>query len=126
MNDVVLVGEIDPDAELDRLASHYRSAGGSGIRLLNRLGGSAESLLEQLPGSVRDGLTGATEQALWLAVRAADGSRRAVPDQKPWVNTAISTTMGAAGGAGGHTRARAPRPHGGIPRWPDLLWPAKL
>ena len=48
MNDVVLVGEIDPDAELDRLASHYRSAGGSGIRLLNRLGGSAESLLEQL------------------------------------------------------------------------------
>ncbi|WP_170529241.1 EcsC family protein [Ruegeria arenilitoris] len=105
MNDVILVGEIDPDAELDRLASHYRSAGGSGIRLLNRLGGSAESLLEQLPSSVRDGLTGATEQALWVAVRAADGSRRAVPDQKPWVNTAISTTMGAAGGAGGLTTA---------------------
>lgn len=105
MNDVVLVGEIDPDAELDRLASHYRSAGGSGIRLLNRLGGSAESLLEQLPGAVRDGLAGAAEQALWLAVRAADGSRRAVPDQRPWVNTAISTTMGAAGGAGGLTTA---------------------
>ena len=105
MHDVVHVANIDPDAELDRLAAHYRNAGGTGVRFLNRLGGSAESLLDQLPASVRDGLTGATEQALWAAIRAADGSRRAIPDQEPWVNTAVSTTMGAAGGFGGLTTA---------------------
>ncbi|WP_050603212.1 EcsC family protein [Ruegeria sp. 6PALISEP08] len=101
MQNVVLVENVDTDAELDRLADHYRSAGGAGVKLLNKLGGSAESLLEKLPEPVRHGLTGATEQALWLAMHAAQGSRRAVPDQQPWVNTAVTTAMGAAGGLGG-------------------------
>lgn len=105
MQDVVLVEDINAEAELDRLAAHYRSAGGAGIKLLNSLGGSAESLLDQLPAPVRDGLTGATERALWFAMHAAEGSRRAVPDQQPWVNTAISTAMGAAGGMGGMSTA---------------------
>ncbi len=105
MQDMVLVEEVDAEAELDRLAQHYRTAGGAGVKLLNRLGGSAESLLEQLPEPVRQGLTGATEQALWIAMHAAQGSRRAVPDQKPWVNTAVTTAMGAAGGLGGVSTA---------------------
>ncbi|MDA7966597.1 EcsC family protein [Ruegeria sp.] len=105
MHDVVLVEKIDPEAELDRLATHYNAAGGAGIKLLNRLGGSAESLLEQLPEPVRQGLTGATEQALWVAMHAAQSSRRAVPDQPPWVNTAVTTAMGAAGGLGGVSTA---------------------
>lgn len=105
MQDVVLIDKVDPEAELDRLADHYRSAGGAGVKLLNRLGGSAESLLDQLPDPVRLGLTDATEQALRAAMVAAQGSRRAVPDQQPWVNTAIATAMGAAGGAGGLSTA---------------------
>ncbi|WP_299639357.1 EcsC family protein [uncultured Ruegeria sp.] len=105
MQNVVLVENVDTEAELDRLADHYRSAGGVGVKLLNKLGGSAESLLEQLPEPVRNGLTGATEQALWLAMHAAQGSRRAVPDQQPWVNTAVTTAMGAAGGLGGISTA---------------------
>ncbi|NOE18783.1 EcsC family protein [Ruegeria atlantica] len=105
MQNVVLVENVDTEAELDRLADHYRSAGGAGVKLLNKLGGSAESLLGQLPEPVRNGLTGATEQALWLAMHAAEGSRRAVPDQQPWVNTAVTTAMGAAGGLGGVSTA---------------------
>jgi hypothetical protein len=105
MHDMVLVEKVDAEAELDRLADHYRSAGGTGVKLLNKLGGSAESLLDQLPDSVRQGLTGATEHALWAAIHAAQGSRRAVPDQKPWVNTAVATAMGAAGGLGGVSTA---------------------
>ncbi len=105
MQDVVVIGKVDPEAELDRLGQMYRSAGGAGVNLLNRLGGSAESLLEQLPKSVRIGLGQATEQALWLAMHAAQGSRRAIPDQKPWVNTALTTAMGAAGGLGGVSTA---------------------
>lgn len=105
MQDVVLVEKLDAEAELDRLAKHYRSAGGPGVKLLNSLGGSAESLLDQLPDPIRQGLTGATEQALWVAMHAAEGSRRAVPDQQPWVNTALTTAMGAAGGLGGMSTA---------------------
>ncbi|WP_170782845.1 EcsC family protein [Ruegeria lacuscaerulensis] len=101
MQNVVLVEKLDAEAELDRLAGYYRSAGGPGVRLLNSLGGSAETLLDQLPPSLREALTGATEQALWVAMHAAEGSRRAVPDQRPWVNTAVTTAMGAAGGVGG-------------------------
>ncbi|SLN75026.1 EcsC family protein [Ruegeria meonggei] len=105
MQDVVLVEKLDAEAELDRLAKYYRSAGGPGVKLLNSLGGSAETLLDQLPDPVRQGLTGATEQALWFAMHAAEGSRRAVPDQQPWVNTALTTAMGAAGGLGGMSTA---------------------
>ncbi len=105
MHNIVRVETPDIEAELDRLADQYSRAGGAGVQILNRLGGSAETLLGQLPTSLRDGLAGAVEQALWLAIRAADGSRRAVPDQDPAINTAIATAMGVAGGAGGLTTA---------------------
>ncbi|MBY6139384.1 EcsC family protein [Leisingera daeponensis] len=89
------------EAELDALAQRYRAAGGFGVDLLNRLGGSGESLLERLPAPVRAGLTGATETALRIAMKGASHSRRVVPDQKPGVDRMVSAAMGAAGGAAG-------------------------
>ncbi|MBO9451518.1 EcsC family protein [Tropicibacter sp. R16_0] len=101
MHDIITRPPLDTDTELDRIAKHYRSAGGTGVQMLNALGGKAEGLLDQLPANVRDGLTEATERALRLSVQAAQGTRRAVPDQKEWVNTAVTTALGAAGGFGG-------------------------
>lgn len=91
----------DVEAELAALAKRYKAASGPGLKLLNTVGGQAENLLDRLPDPVRAGLGGATEQALALAMQAAVRSRRAVPDQKPGVNRAVSAAMGAAGGLGG-------------------------
>lgn len=101
MEDVVVLAPVDAEAELDRLAARYVAAGGPGLRLLTALGTSAEGLLDRLPPPLRGGLEAATERALGLSMRAAQGSRRAVPDQAAWVNTAVTTAMGAAGGFAG-------------------------
>ncbi|MEP5730638.1 MAG: EcsC family protein [Sulfitobacter sp.] len=101
---------IDVEAELDALAQRYRAAGGVGISVLNLIGGSAESLLDQLPDTVRDRLETATIAALNQAMRAAHSSRNVVPDQKSWLNQAVSSAMGAAGGAGGLPTALAELP----------------
>lgn len=101
MDDVVTIAPVDRDAELDRLAARYRAASGIGMRLLNGLGGQAEGLLDKLPTGVRDGLNKGTERALVVALEAAERSRHRVPDQPKWINTALTTAMGAAGGFGG-------------------------
>jgi hypothetical protein len=101
MTDITTLTPVYTDAELDRLAARYRNAAGLGVQLLTMIGGKAEQLLDRLPPAVRDKLETATEQALKLAMRAANTSRKAVPDQTPWMNTAVSTAMGAAGGFGG-------------------------
>ena len=101
---------IDVDAELDKIARRYKSAGGVGINVLNLIGGSAESLLDQLPDTVRRNLETATVAALNQAMRAAHSSRSVVPDQKSWLNQAVSAAMGAAGGAGGLPTALAELP----------------
>ncbi|MFV0514518.1 MAG: EcsC family protein [Jhaorihella sp.] len=101
MDDVVTVAPVDPEAELDRLAERYRAAGGIGVQMMNMLGGKAEGLLDRLPVQIRDGLEVSTERALKLSMKAAQGTRHAVPDQSEWVNTAVTTAMGAAGGLGG-------------------------
>lgn len=101
MHDIITRPPLNTDMELDRIAKHYRSAGGTGVQMLNALGGKAEGLLDQLPNNVREGLNEATERALRVSVKAAQGSRRAVPDQNEWVNAAVTTAMGAAGGFGG-------------------------
>ncbi|MDU9002244.1 EcsC family protein [Sedimentitalea todarodis] len=101
MPDIEIVEAVDVEAELDRLAAQYRAAGGIGVRMLNMLGGKAESLIDRLPASVRENLGDATQRALTLAMYAAQSTRTTVPDQKPWVNTAVTTAMGAAGGFGG-------------------------
>jgi hypothetical protein len=101
MDDIVIVGPVDSAAELERLAARYRAAGGIGMRLLNAVGGQAEGLLDKLPKGVRAGLNRGTERALVVAMDAAGRSRERVPDQPTWVNTALTTAMGAAGGFGG-------------------------
>lgn len=101
MADIEIVETVDVEAELDRLAAQYRAAGGIGVRMLNLLGGKAESLIDRLPATVREHLGDATQRALTLAMHTAQSTRTAVPDQKSWVNTAATTAMGAAGGFGG-------------------------
>lgn len=101
MSDIIQVAPVDAEAELDLLARRYRAASGPGLRLLNAAGARAETLLDKLPTSVRDNLVGATEAALALSMKGAVASRAAVPDQKPWVNTAVASALGAAGGFGG-------------------------
>jgi hypothetical protein len=59
---------------------------------------------------VRGNLEKATVAALNQAMRAAHSSRAVVPDQKSWLNQAVTTAMGAAGGAGGLPTALAELP----------------
>ena len=102
--------DLDLSTELDALARRYRGASGAGVQLLNLIGGQTESLLDKLPDGVRTALSGQTEAALRTALKAAQGSRRAVPDQPGWLNTAVTTAMGAAGGMGGLPTALAELP----------------
>lgn len=108
--ETTLPAVIDVEAELDRIAHRYKNAGGVGINVLNLIGGSAESLIDQLPDGVRQNLETATIAALNQAMRAAHSSRQMVPDQKSWLNQVVSTAMGAAGGAGGLPTALAELP----------------
>jgi hypothetical protein len=101
---------VDVETELDRLAQRYARAGGMGIQVLNLIGGRAESLLDRLPAPIRDRLGEGTEAALHWAMRAAQGSRGLVGDQPGWMNTAVTTAMGAAGGFGGLPSAMAELP----------------
>lgn len=101
MSDIIQVEPVDTEAELDRLAQRYRAASGPALRLLNLAGSRAESLIDRLPAGIRDNLVEATDAALRLSMRAANGSRAALPDQKAWVNTAMASALGAAGGFGG-------------------------
>ncbi|MFZ5961896.1 EcsC family protein [Thalassococcus sp. BH17M4-6] len=101
---------IDIDGELTELARRHRAAGGVGLQVLNFVGGQAENLLERLPDGAKNRLEEATERALQVALRAAAQSRGVVPDQKSWLNTAMTTAMGAVGGAGGLPTALAELP----------------
>ena len=95
-----LPSTIDVEARLDQIAKRYKSAGGVGINVLNVIGGSAEGLIDKLPSPVRRNLESATVKALGQAMKAATSTRSMVPDQKSWLNQAVSAAMGAAGGAG--------------------------
>jgi hypothetical protein len=101
---------VDVEARLDALAARYKRAGGYGIEILNLIGGQAENLLDRLPAPIRGGLEKATERALEHAVKAAHDSRSIVPDQKGWLNSAVSAAMGAVGGMGGLPTALAELP----------------
>ncbi|GFE51540.1 hypothetical protein So717_32930 [Roseobacter cerasinus] len=110
MSGITQIVPVDVDRELDALARRYRRAGNGAIDVLNLVGGRAEGLLERLPRSVRSSLQGATRRALEQAMKVAHGSRGVIPDQKGWLNTAVGTAMGAAGGAGGLPTALAELP----------------
>lgn len=101
MDDIVIIEAPNVEDELDKLAQRYRNASGLGVRALSLLGGKAENLLDVIPAEARSRLDSVTETALNAAMETAQGSRRVVPDQKEWVNTAATTAMGAAGGFGG-------------------------
>ncbi|WP_102108750.1 EcsC family protein [Oceaniglobus roseus] len=95
---------------LEALVRRFRSADGIGMQVLGLVGGQAENLLERLPMAVRQRLDGATRAALEVAFDAAHRSRRSVADRPDWLNTAVTTAMGAAGGAGGLPTALAELP----------------
>ena len=101
---------MDTQIAISELARRHKAAGGVGLQVLNMIGGRAENLLERLPDQVKVGLEGATERALLIAMQAAKQSRGVVPDQKGWLNTAVTTAMGAVGGAGGLPTALAELP----------------
>ena len=101
---------VDVEARLDAIARRYTQAGGLGINVLNLIGGRAENLIDRLPSVVRRNLESATVKALAQAMKAAHSSRAVVPDQKSWLNQAVSAAMGAAGGAGGLPTAMAELP----------------
>ncbi len=80
------------------------------MQVVTALGARAETLIDRLPANVRDRLDGATRRALEIAFDAAVRSREHLPDQQGWVNTALTTAMGAAGGFGGLPTALAELP----------------
>ncbi|UWQ92364.1 EcsC family protein [Aliisedimentitalea scapharcae] len=98
---VPVLNRTEAEQALDQLAQRYRAAGGAGVKIVNLVGTQAENLLDRLPDSVRTGLGTATEQALTLAVEAAGKSRNVIADQPAWLNTAMSSVLGAAGGFSG-------------------------
>ena len=101
MSDIITTTPPDLETEIKAIARTYKAASGPGMQVLNLLGGHAENLIDRLPPSVRGKLGDATERALVIALDAAQSSRRTVPDQAPWLNKAVATAMGAAGGFGG-------------------------
>ncbi|MEL6887306.1 MAG: EcsC family protein [Pseudomonadota bacterium] len=102
--------QVDPDTEIARLAERHEAAGGFGIQLLNIIGGQVDGLIDRLPREVRDQLGQATHAALVQALSVASRSRQIVPDQSPWMNRAVGSAMGAAGGFGGLPTALAELP----------------
>ncbi|MCF6445050.1 EcsC family protein [Nereida sp. MMG025] len=100
----------NPDEILDQLARKHNEARGVGMQVVQMVGGKAEGLLDRLPAPVRNQLDGATKSALEAALRAAQTSRGVVSDQPAWMNTAVNTALGAAGGVGGLPSAMAELP----------------
>lgn len=87
--------------QIDRLARRYLDAGGLGMEILATIGGSAQGLIDRLPGFVRGRLDGMSLSALNRAFGAAQRSRKLVRDRGDWFNRLASTVSGAAGGVAG-------------------------
>lgn len=100
----------DTDRRLDELAGRHAAAGNVGIQILNVVGGQAEGLLDRLPEGIRARLGDGAEQALTLAMNAAQRSRGIVAEQPGWLTRVVTTAMGAAGGFGGLPSAMAELP----------------
>ncbi len=104
------IGDPSVTETIDRLARRYIDAGGLGMELLSAIGGSAESMLQRLPGSVRARLDRITSGALNRAFAAAAASRGVVRDRGDLFNRLLSTASGAAGGVAGLPGAIAELP----------------
>ncbi len=113
MTDTAIVtGPLDSatEAELDRLVVRHRSADSLGMQVVNMVGGRIENLIDRLPADIRMNLEGATRRALEVSFDAAARSRGRLPDASDWLNTVVTTAMGAAGGSGGLPTAIAELP----------------
>ncbi len=110
MSDVDLAVPEHVAPKLTALAERYAAASRGGPQIIQALGGQAESLISRLPVPVRAGLETATSAALRKALKAAQASRGRVGDPPDWINTALGTAMGAAGGFGGTATALAELP----------------
>ena len=108
----VVTGPIDArtNAEIEALVARHRSADSLGMQVVNVIGGRVENLVERLPAEARLSLEAATRRALEIAFEAAARTRGRVPDTSDWLNTAVTTAMGAAGGSGGLPTAIAELP----------------
>ncbi|KMW58547.1 STAPHYLOLYTIC protease PREPROENZYME LASA [Candidatus Rhodobacter oscarellae] len=104
-----ITGDLVED-RLQELAQRYARAGGPIIQVLNLIGGQTDDLIKQLPEGFSDNLVAGTEQALRLAMKAAERSRGVIGDQPGWLTQAVSTAAGAAGGFGGLGSALAELP----------------
>jgi hypothetical protein len=80
------------------------------MQVVTMVGGRIENLIDRLPADARMNLEGATRRALEFAFDAASLSRGRLPDTSDWLNTAVTTAMGAVGGAGGLPTAVAELP----------------
>ena len=87
--------------QIDKLARRYVDAGGLIMEMLASVGGSAQGLVDRLPGFVRKRMDRITLVALNRAFDAATRSRRYVRDRGDWFNRLASTVSGAAGGMAG-------------------------
>lgn len=104
------IDEHSVDRQMDLLVRRHARAGNVGIQILNLVGGQAETLLDRLPSGIRARMGEGTEQALRFAMDAAHRSRDVVSEQPGWLNRAVTTAMGAAGGFGGLPSAMAELP----------------
>ncbi len=98
------------EARLDALVRRNAKAGNVVVDVLNLVGGHAEDMLDRLPLAVRMRLHATTEDALRQAAEAAHRSRDVVGQGPAWRMQALTTMMGAAGGAGGLPTALAELP----------------
>ena len=104
------ISKDDTQKALEALARRHARADGLGMQVLNALGGSAADIMGRLPAPIRDRMEDATAEALRLAMEAAHRSRGVVGSQPGWLNRAVTTAMGAAGGLGGMPGAMAELP----------------
>ncbi|WP_081424015.1 EcsC family protein [Celeribacter ethanolicus] len=91
------------------LARRLKRANHPGMQLLNMVGGTADGLFNKLPGPVRGQLESATMSALELAFDGAARGRRNVKGNT-WLSRAVTSGLGALGGAGGLPTALAELP----------------
>ncbi|WP_417246594.1 EcsC family protein [Celeribacter sp.] len=91
------------------LARRLKRANHPGMQILNMVGGKADGLFDKLPAPVRGQLEAATLSALELAFDGAARGRRTVK-ANTWLSRAVTSGLGAAGGAGGLPTALAELP----------------
>lgn len=92
------------------LAARLKRANSGGMQLLNLVGGTADGVFDRLPAPVRKQLEGATLSALELAFDGATRTRKTGYRGGGWLSRAVTSGLGAVGGAGGLPTALAELP----------------